>query len=124
MIYRAIGIMSGSSLDGLDIAFIEFTETGGKWSYEIIAAKCLPYQIEWSAKLANAVNLSAMNYLLLHAEYGHFIGNAINEFIQSNDLQHRVNLITSHGHTVFHLPNKKMTARATSSMSTTCRSPR
>ena len=43
MIYRAIGIMSGSSLDGLDIAFVEFLETGGKWSYEIIQADCVKY---------------------------------------------------------------------------------
>ena len=43
MIYRAIGIMSGSSLDGLDIAFTELTDTGGKWSYEINAAQCLTF---------------------------------------------------------------------------------
>ena len=43
MIYRAIGVMSGSSLDGLDIAFSEFQENRGKWNYEIKRADCYPY---------------------------------------------------------------------------------
>jgi anhydro-N-acetylmuramic acid kinase len=111
MIYRAIGIMSGSSLDGLDIAYTELTETGGKWSYEILAATCLPYTNEWRERLLTAVDLSALNYQLLHADYGHYIGHAVNKFIEANNLHHRVNLIASHGHTTFHLPYKKMTAQ-------------
>lgn len=111
MVYRAIGVMSGSSLDGLDIAFTELTETGGKWNYEIIATQCLPYTDEWRNKLVTAVDLSALNYQLLHIAYGHYIGHAINKFIKENNLHHRVNLIASHGHTTFHLPHKKMTAQ-------------
>jgi anhydro-N-acetylmuramic acid kinase len=111
MIYRAIGIMSGSSLDGLDIAFTELTETGGKWTYEIKAADCLQYEHEWKEKLLTAVDLCALDYQLLHAEYGHYIGDNINRFIEKNNLQHQVNLIASHGHTTFHLPAKKMTAQ-------------
>jgi len=111
MIYSVIGIMSGSSLDGLDIAFTEFTETGGKWSYDIIKAACLPYNDDWKQRLSKAMELSAIGYLQLHADYGHYIGNAINEFIEVNNLHHKVNLIASHGHTVFHFPNKKMTAQ-------------
>ncbi len=56
MVYRAIGLMSGSSLDGLDIAFVEFQEQGGKWSYEILEADCYAYPDEWIAKLKNAIN--------------------------------------------------------------------
>ncbi len=111
MIYRAIGVMSGSSLDGLDIVFTELTETGGKWSYAIIAAECLVYTREWKDKLRRAVELEALSYQLLHTEYGHFTGHKINEFINKNNLQHRVNLIASHGHTTFHLPAQKMTAQ-------------
>ena len=109
--YRAIGIMSGSSMDGLDIAFAEFTETGGKWSFEIIAASCVEYEMEWLQQLNASANMSAKDYLFLNTAYGHYIGNKINNFIELNDLQHRVNLIASHGHTVFHFPNKKMTAQ-------------
>ena len=59
MVYRAIGLMSGSSLDGLDIAFAEFQEQGGKWSYEILKTGCYAYSDEWTAKLQQAIHLSA-----------------------------------------------------------------
>jgi anhydro-N-acetylmuramic acid kinase len=108
MEYRAIGLMSGSSLDGLDIAFIIFHENGRKWTFQIEAAECLPYPAGWVEKLKNAVNLNARDYLLLHAEYGHFIGRQVNGFIEKNNLQHRVQIIGSHGHTTFHHPQSGM----------------
>ena len=111
MIYRAIGIMSGSSLDGLDIAFAEFQEQAGKWSYEIKIAVCYDYNDEWVEKLKTATALSALDYQLLHIEYGHYIGKQVNKFITENDLHYQVALISSHGHTTFHVPSKKMTAQ-------------
>ncbi len=111
MIYRAIGIMSGSSLDGLDLAFTEFTETGGKWSFAIIAVDCVEYSGEWLEKLSSATALPALDYQLLHSAFGHYIGEQVNAFIDSNQLHHKVHLIASHGHTSFHLPGKKMTAQ-------------
>jgi anhydro-N-acetylmuramic acid kinase len=111
MIYRAIGIMSGSSLDGLDIAFVEFHQTSGAWQYEIKAADCLPYSEEWIKKLKGATSLNALDYQLLHTEYGHYIGHRLNEFITRHQLQYQVQLIASHGHTTFHVPGKKMTAQ-------------
>ena len=57
MIYRVIGLMSGSSLDGLDIAFVEFDESGGKWNYEVKAAECFSYNNDWIQKLKNATQL-------------------------------------------------------------------
>ncbi|MGN6801595.1 MAG: anhydro-N-acetylmuramic acid kinase [Ginsengibacter sp.] len=109
MIYNVIGLMSGSSLDGLDIAFVEFTETAGSWSYKIHCAACLKYEEEWGEKLKNAINLPAFDYQVLHSEYGRFLGEKVNEFIEEFNLHHKVNLIASHGHTTFHLPEKKMT---------------
>lgn len=111
MLYRAIGLMSGSSLDGLDIAFAEFEESGGKWTYEIKETACFGYNEEWINRLKNAVSLSALDYLLLHTEYGHYIGQKVNEFITDRGLQYQVSLIASHGHTTFHIPSKKMTAQ-------------
>lgn len=111
MIYRAIGLMSGSSLDGLDIAFIEFTETAGKWRFEIVAADCIAYNQEWKDKLQYATNLSAFDYALLHTAYGHYTGQQVNHFIDRHNLQHKVHLIASHGHTTFHSPVQKMTAQ-------------
>jgi anhydro-N-acetylmuramic acid kinase len=111
MVYRVIGVMSGSSLDGLDIAFVELHENGGKWSFEIIKAGCYSYTREWVKKLQSAISLPALDYQLLHAAYGSYIGNEINRFIEENGLHYKVALIASHGHTTFHLPAKKMTAQ-------------
>jgi anhydro-N-acetylmuramic acid kinase len=111
MVYRVIGIMSGSSLDGLDIVFVELEETGGKWSYEIKASSCKAYPSEWVDKLTAATVLPAYDYLLLHSSYGKFIGEQVNEFIEENKLHHQVQLIASHGHTTFHAPQHGMTAQ-------------
>jgi anhydro-N-acetylmuramic acid kinase len=110
MVYRAIGIMSGSSLDGLDLVFTEFQETAGKWNFEVKASACIEYD-EWKSKLASAKDLSARDYQLLHIEFGHFLGGQVNEFIQKNSLDYQVQLVSSHGHTVFHQPAQKMTAQ-------------
>jgi anhydro-N-acetylmuramic acid kinase len=111
MVYRAIGLMSGSSLDGLDIVFAEILENGGKWSYELVHTDCIPYSSEWIGQLKNATSLSALNYQLLHTAYGHYIGQCVNEFIEKHQLQFKVAVIASHGHTTFHIPAKKMTAQ-------------
>ena len=111
MTYRAIGLMSGSSLDGLDIAFVEFNESGGKWKYEIKRANCYEYPEEWIEQLKNAIHYSAYDYQLLHRAYGKYIGEQVNRFIQQYGLQHQVQLIASHGHTTFHAPHAGMTCQ-------------
>ena len=72
MFYRAIGLMSGSSLDGLDLVFVEFQETGGEWSYKVNACACYSYDQEWTDRLKNAINISAYEYLLLPC-YNHIL---------------------------------------------------
>jgi anhydro-N-acetylmuramic acid kinase len=111
MVYRAIGLMSGSSLDGLDIAFVEFHENAGKWGYEIIEADCYPYPAEWIGRLKDAITLNALDYQLLHVDYGHYLGQQVNRFIEEYQLHYKVALIASHGHTTFHVPARKMTAQ-------------
>jgi anhydro-N-acetylmuramic acid kinase len=111
MVYRVIGLMSGSSLDGLDIAYVHLHETAGKWNYEIIKADCYEYSPEWASRLANATNLNARDYLLLHTAYGRYTGELVNRFIADNGLQYQVQLVASHGHTSFHLPAQKMTGQ-------------
>jgi anhydro-N-acetylmuramic acid kinase len=104
MIYRVIGLMSGSSLDGLDIAFIEFEEKGGKWQFAIQETDCVPYKVELETRIKNSIHLTAREYVSLHSEYGHFLGQAVNKFIEANNLLYKVALIASHGHTTFHMP--------------------
>lgn len=111
MLYRTIGLMSGSSLDGLDIVFAEFYENAGNWNFEIKATDCYEYSLEWKERLQNSISLPALNYQLLHTEYGHYLGNEVNRFIEENNLHYQVGLIASHGHTSFHIPSKKMTAQ-------------
>jgi len=111
MIYKAIGLMSGSSLDGLDIVYAHIQETGGKWSFEIINADCYPYPEEWIEQLLHATSLNALQYQLLHTAYGHYTGEQINRFIEAFGLHHKVDLIASHGHTTYHVPAKRMTAQ-------------
>ncbi len=111
MIYRAIGLMSGSSLDGLDLVFAEFLHQGGAWSFEIKAAECLPYTPEWSERLRNATALSAGDYARLHADYGHFLGQSVNAFMEQHQLLYQVGLVASHGHTTFHDPARGFTAQ-------------
>jgi anhydro-N-acetylmuramic acid kinase len=117
MVYKVIGLMSGSSLDGLDIAYVELQErlaTGGAkrgWSYELLQAACLPYDEDWRQRLAGAKKLPALDYQYLHTEYGRYLGQQVLQFIEQFGLQYRVQLIGSHGHTVFHDAGRRMTAQ-------------
>lgn len=96
--------MSGSSLDGLDIAFVELNEVGSKWSYEIIAAETVPYTKEMTDSLKNVQQMDVPAYLRLNTGYGRFMGEAVNKFIDKHGIHHQVHLIASHGHTVLHEP--------------------
>ena len=109
MVYYVIGTMSGSSIDGLDIAYCRIEEVGGKWSFEIEQATCIAFDEEWKQKLTNITNVSAKKLLLTHAEFGHWMGKTIHQFIDEHNLAHKVHLIASHGHTVFHEPALGMT---------------
>jgi anhydro-N-acetylmuramic acid kinase len=111
MQYNVIGLMSGSSLDGLDIAFVRFEETAGEWKFDIAEAACIPYPEDWKKKLADPTRLSARDYLLLHTAYGHYLGNCVNDFLEEKNLAFQVQLIASHGHTAFHLPSQHLTAQ-------------
>jgi len=105
--YKVIGLMSGTSLDGLDIAFCVFTEKNDKWSFQIKNAETIPYTKQWKEKLSSVENKTAFDFALLNSEYGHYLGLQTKIFIKKNKL--KVDFIASHGHTVFHQPDKKVT---------------
>lgn len=109
MVYNVIGLMSGSSLDGLDICFAQIEETRGKWSANILNADCYPYDNEWMKKLRQASQLSVPDFLRLHTEYGRYTAQLVNRFIEQNELQHKVHFVASHGHTVMHDPQSHTT---------------
>ncbi len=111
MVYSVIGLMSGSSLDGLDIAYTRLTEVSGKWSFELLEAECAPYPAALAEELGRAHHLPVPQFLRLHTSYGHYLGEQINHFIKKYSLQHKVHFIASHGHTVWHEPAARTTAQ-------------
>lgn len=108
MTFNAIGLMSGTSLDGLDICFVEFQQADEKWKFKILKAETVSYPESWEDKLREAVHLNSENLLALHSEYGFYLGEKVQEFISKNSLED-IDLIASHGHTVFHQPHHKFT---------------
>ncbi len=101
--------MSGSSLDGLDIAYVHLEEVRGKWSFDIKHAECVPYSREWSEQLSQPAELTVPEFLKLNTAYGHYLGRQVNAFIGKYNLDHKIDFIASHGHTVFHEPENRTT---------------
>lgn len=109
MNYTAIGIMSGSSMDGLDIACIKFSEHDGKWKFKIKAAKTTSFSAGWLQKLPASTGLAAKDYLLLHTAFGKYCGQKVSAFLKENKINGKIDCIGFHGHTTFHLPMQNMT---------------
>ena len=105
--YFAIGLMSGTSLDGLDICYAKFQNITN-WEFEILKTETIPYSPEWKNRLQNAILLSAEDLLALDKEYGFYLGEKTQEFISKNNITD-LDFIASHGHTVFHQPKRKFT---------------
>ncbi|MEP2670625.1 MAG: anhydro-N-acetylmuramic acid kinase [Cyclobacteriaceae bacterium] len=106
--YKVIGLMSGTSLDGLDIVCCEFSFNNGKWNFKLKASETIKYSSKWRRQLANAHLLPGDELQLLDINYGLFSGTSCNIFIKKNELK-GVQFIASHGHTIFHQPKKKLT---------------
>lgn len=104
--YVVIGMMSGTSLDGLDIACVRFTNDG-IWHFDPIKCISLGYEPSWRNNLSQAIHLSGLQLKKLDLEYGTFIGHAAHAFIEAHKL--KPDLIVSHGHTVFHQPEIGLT---------------
>ena len=107
-----IGVMSGTSLDGLDIALCEFLlsdDKTNKIKYTILSAETFHYQKEWKHRLESAHLSDAASLWKLHVDFGHYIGERINSFLTDNKVM--VDFIASHGHTVFHQPQNKFTCQ-------------
>lgn len=102
-----IGLMSGTSLDGLDLCACEFTGDINSVEFKIIHAETLDYPDEWRNILKNAADLSGEKLIQLHHNLGFYFGNSVKDFINRNQIT--PSLIASHGHTVFHQPQNGFT---------------
>ena len=104
--YVSIGVMSGTSLDGLDLVACRFT-FDQSWNYEIIKTLTIPYSHKWITKLSTATELNALDFAFLNNDFGKFIGKQVAEFCA--DFSQKPDLVSSHGHTIFHQPKQRLT---------------
>ncbi len=105
--HLVVGVMSGTSLDGLDLAAVSIFWEEGRWHYSFVEAETVTYSVEWTTKLRNAPDLPGAELMELHNAYGRLTGREISSFVQKYRLQPA--LIASHGHTIFHQPAKGYT---------------
>lgn len=110
---HAIGLMSGSSLDGLDIALCRFEldKRGGlpltDWS--ILRSQTVPFNAEWKERLLHCPEASGRQLVQTHTDFGHYMGQLLAPFLSVTE--EPVDLIASHGHTIFHYPEHLMTCQ-------------
>lgn len=97
-----IGLMSGTSLDGLDVALCRFGSSGAELSWELLAAETYPYDDNWTQRLASLDTASAYDYVWTHVRLGHYFGEKVRFFRREHAFP--VDAIASHGHTIFHRP--------------------
>jgi anhydro-N-acetylmuramic acid kinase len=105
--YNVVGVMSGTSGDGLDLALCEFTYDNHRWQYSVKKAETVPHPEYWSSIFDSAVDTGASDFIKLHNAFGAYIGDCINRFL--SDTGDRVDIIASHGHTVCHRPHEGIT---------------
>ena len=105
--YKIIGLMSGTSLDGLDLAYCHIWEKNGVWEFDIKKTKSITYSLDMLNILKDAISLSAEKLIELHNTYGTWLGEQTSIFITENKLD--VDYIASHGHTTHHRPEMGLT---------------
>ncbi len=106
-VYNVIGLMSGTSLDGLDIAYCQISKTLNRWNYSIGQTKSISYDTQMKDELKNSIYLPADELLTLNNTYGTWLGGQVKSFTKEYDLQ--VDFIASHGHTTHHQPENGLT---------------
>lgn len=106
--YNVIGVMSGTSLDGIDLAHVHFSVVDGKWNFEILETETVSYDTDWLNKLKSAVDFSETELHELNEDYTVLLGNVIRTFIEKYQLKN-LDAIGSHGHTILHQPQNGFT---------------
>lgn len=101
---KIVGLMSGTSLDGLDMVLTEFSGDGSFINYKILKADTRPYPDDLKTRLADAHQLSGYELTRLHKEYGQYCGKSVKQFLADET----ADFIASHGHTVFHEPENQL----------------
>jgi anhydro-N-acetylmuramic acid kinase len=106
-VYNIIAVMSGTSLDGIDIIYVTF-KIDGKWRFKIHYAETLPYNAFWKKRLKNLIDLSSEELKQTDLEYTKYLSEKIKEFISKYQIEN-IDFISSHGHTALHQPDQFLT---------------
>lgn len=106
--YQVVGVMSGTSLDGIDVAHLYFSVKNGVWDYQIGNCQTIPYPSEWLNKLKHALHYSNEELLNLNNDYTQYLGKIIRNFIKENGIE-TLDAVCSHGHTILHQPQNGFT---------------
>jgi anhydro-N-acetylmuramic acid kinase len=106
--YNVIGVMSGTSLDGIDLAHVHFSIVDGKWSFDIYETETVSYDNDWLNKLKIAIDFSEDKLKELNKDYTVLLANFIKTFINKHQLQ-KLDAVCSHGHTILHQPQNGFT---------------
>jgi len=102
-----LGMMSGTSLDGLDLALCDFWEINFKYYYKIIQSQTFSYPQQLIQKLRSLFNTHALSFCKIEIEFANFMAQCVNTFLDRS--QKKPDFIASHGHTVFHQPENGLT---------------
>ena len=105
--YKVVGIMSGTSLDGLDFVLVEFFKET-KWCFKLISSSTYPYPQKIYEKLKDSSSLHLKEIISLDQFYTIYLSKQINRFLKKNN-QHEIDFVSSHGHTVLHQPRLGIT---------------
>ncbi|MFD2824829.1 anhydro-N-acetylmuramic acid kinase [Lacinutrix iliipiscaria] len=105
--YKVIGVMSGTSLDGIDLACVNF-QFDGDWHFKMTNCETIPYSQEWYKRLQNLTSYTSKELKDIDLKYTIYLSGIINRFIEKHDLK-SIDAICSHGHTALHEPNKGLT---------------
>lgn len=100
--------MSGTSLDGVDLAEVIFSEENDRILFKIEKTQTVPYSEEWINRLKNGINYSEKGLKILNSEYTALLGNIIKTFISENKIEN-IEAVSSHGHTILHQPQNGFT---------------
>ena len=106
--YNVIGLMSGTSLDGVDLAHIQFEVKDQKWTFEIIESETIPYNSSWINHLKSAVDYSKEQLEKLNQDYTQLLASIISDFIKKHEIEN-LDAVCSHGHTILHQPQNGFT---------------
>ncbi len=107
--YHVLGLMSGSSLDGLDLAYCKMDTTNNQIEWDLIWGTTLPYSELWTNRLKKLPEANAFDFCKTHVEFGHYMGSLIKPILE--DKQQFPDFIASHGHTIFHNPSEGFTVQ-------------